>query len=147
MTWPPKPKRLALWVGLHGGLKPNGAKSTATGQNSVLVKPMPRLKTRSKPMTALMRLYVSRVRLFLRHNQCCVVFPNLKSEQCHHVFGRRGRLLLWEPGWKSVSAAGHAWIGANPAEARRLGLVGPVGTWNDYDRAVEFVAKSACVVS
>ena len=54
-----------------------------------------------------------------------------RATQVHHVFGRRGKLLLWEPGWKFVSMDGHRWIENNMNLARQLGLLAPVGKYND----------------
>ena len=54
-----------------------------------------------------------------------------RATQVHHVFGRRGKLLLWEPGWKFVSMDGHLWIENNKKLARQLGLLAPVGKYND----------------
>lgn len=78
----------------------------------------------------------------LRKETCVVVacVPELagesdKLDQCHHVFGRRGQLLLWTPGWMAVSAAGHRWIHNNPAKATEMGFLGPTGTYNDFVRA------------
>ncbi len=137
MTWPRKQKR-ALWMQLRGGLKPNGSQSRRAlgSSNFTSSKPMNRMRLRLPRMTVRMRLYGKRARLFLRRNTRCAVFPNLKATECHHVFGRRGRLLLWEPGWRAVSALGHAVIHRAPEAARRAGLLGPIGSWNDYEKAV-----------
>ena len=65
----------------------------------------------------------------------------VKAIQCHHRFGRRGKLLLWKPGWLPVSQEGHDWINSHPKEAQELKLIGPKGTWNDFKRAQACVAK------
>jgi hypothetical protein len=58
-----------------------------------------------------------------------------KLNEVHHVYGRRGRLLRWQPGWKAVSKQGHRWVHEHVAEAVARGWIGPPGTWNDYERA------------
>ncbi len=127
--WQQKPKRgKALWTKISG-LKPNGW----TGERP---KARSRLKPRSRSYAARMKVYRARVRIFLSLHPFCAVFPKTASNQVHHRFGRVGRLLLWEPGWIGVSAAGHDWIQRNPAAARKRGLLAPMGAWNDYDAAV-----------
>lgn len=51
--------------------------------------------------------------------------------QCHHIYGRRGKLLNWQPGWLAVSCIGHRWIHDHPDEARKRGWLAPVGQWNN----------------
>lgn len=50
--------------------------------------------------------------------------------EVHHTRGRAGGLLLDEQFWMAVSKAGHRWIHAHPAEARRRGWLCAVGEWN-----------------
>lgn len=64
-----------------------------------------------------------------------------RLNEVHHVFGKIGRLLRWVPGWMPVSKQGHRWIHANPEEARKRGWLGPIGTWNDFERAKAFVEQ------
>src|SRR5271168_2584092 len=59
------------------------------------------------------RKYRSRSLKFLKQlveaNQRCPVTGAalmLGDVQMHHKFGRRGKLLLWEPGWIAVSSVG-----------------------------------------
>ncbi len=63
--------------------------------------------------------------------------------ECHHKYGRVGRLLRWQPGWIAMSKQGHRWCHQNVAEATRRGWFGPAGTWNDYERAVFHEAHKA----
>lgn len=134
--WPRKPKRHAPWVKMRSGIKPHGWKEKPAASSR---KTRSRLKPRSRSYETQMRIYRVRVKIFLASNSHCAVFKNLQSTQCHHRFGRRGRLLLWEPGWRAVSAEGQSWIHSHPIEARKRGLIGPVGTWNDYDLAVKTI--------
>jgi hypothetical protein len=87
-----------------------------------------------------MRLYRERVSLFLKLNPRCAVFASKMASQVHHRYGRGhggcSPLLLWEPGWVSVSSQGHLWIDAHRDEARQRGLLAPRGAWNNYERAV-----------
>jgi len=92
-------------------------------------------------MQAAMREYNKTKGYWLAGKQCAV-FGKLTATEVHHKFGRAGRLLLWTPGWIPVSKNGHRWIHDNPQVARDLGYFGPVGTWNDYKRAVAFVEKN-----
>jgi hypothetical protein len=67
-----------------------------------------------------------------------------KITEVHHVYGRVGRLLNWKPGWLGVSKEGHRWVHANPEQARSLGFLGPVGTYNDYERARKDFENNYC---
>lgn len=62
-----------------------------------------------------------------------------KLNEIHHIHGRAGKLLRFQKAWVAVSKQGHRWIHSNPEEARRYGWLGPVGTWNDFERAKAFV--------
>src|SRR5438034_2593969 len=133
MKWPKKRKSKALWVKLRHGLKPNGWTSTP--------KLTRKLKARSVSYEKRMSIYRRQVASFLKRNPFCAVFPKLSAIDCHHAYGRVGKLLLWEPGFRSVSFAGHRWIEEHPIEARRRGLLGPKGTWNNYQAAVKTVMR------
>ena len=69
---------------------------------------------------------------------CFSCFSTLARDKLdlHHFYGRTGRLLMWTPGFRCVCAKCHDLIHRNPSEAKTLGLIGPLGTWNDYNRAV-----------
>lgn len=153
MTWPPKPKPLAPWVGMNGGLKPNGygltpAKAkrrrsplnnwrqrTALGIYAInSARSRGRLRPRSPGYEKRMRSYRARRLLFLERNPRCAVFPKLGATQIHHRRGRAGKLLLDERFWIPVSADGQMWIHANPAAARERGLLCAVGLWNRSEK-------------
>ena len=91
--------------------------------------------------------YVAAARAFvaaeIEAGKTCPVFPGEPLAENHHRFGKRGRLLMWKPGWLAVSSKGHYWITNNTTSARVNGFVGPVGTWNDYERAVEHQRSKA----
>lgn len=152
--WRPKAKRRALWTRL-GGLKPNGWKSgsrrlknPSSWRNTTSHKPLKRrivIRRRSRACDKRMKTYREQAKIFLAQNPKCAVLFGRRSTEIHHRFGRRGRLLLWQPGWLAVSALAHAAIHRLPAEARRQGLIGPVGTWNNYQKAVEYVNGSLTI--
>lgn len=54
------------------------------------------------------------------------------ANQCHHKFGRRGRLLLHKPFWIPVCESCHHFITfISPTIARAAGLLCPEGQYND----------------
>jgi hypothetical protein len=54
------------------------------------------------------------------------------ANQCHHKFGRRGRLLLHKPFWLPVCDGCHHFITfISPTIARAAGLLCPEGRYND----------------
>lgn len=67
----------------------------------------------------------------------------IRATQCHHRFGRRGRLKLWQPGWMPVCAECHDWIHRNVGNAQTLGLIAPDGIWDDFERAQVYVQQQA----
>lgn len=83
------------------------------------------------------RLYNARVKEWLRQpeNRWCRVYllllgRRVPATQCHHYQGRRGMLLLYEPYWIPVSWEGHRWIDDHRQQARELGLLCPLGSYN-----------------
>ncbi len=96
-------------------------------------KPLRRSVNRIKPRTfkraSEEAKYRKRVRAWLV-GKICAVYPLEWATQCHHIFGRVGKLLLWEHGWMAVSERGHNWIHSNPAKAREMGFLCPAGLWN-----------------
>lgn len=56
--------------------------------------------------------------------QCGRVGCNRPSEDLHHVYGRTSTLLTDTRYFKALSRECHAWCHDNPAEARKLGLLG-----------------------
>ncbi len=64
-------------------------------------------------------------------NRACR-FPGCRrpATDIHHTRGRIGSLLTDTRFWVPVCRSHHDWIGANPASARDLGLLAPLGQWN-----------------
>lgn len=110
----------------------------------------PRRRSRTRVRAREAALYRKLSRNFvseaLERGHCCPVIwaaerMYARINQTHHIFGRRGGLLLWKPGWLAVSSRGHALINANPEWARAMGFLGPIGTYNDFARAVAHQKK------
>lgn len=59
----------------------------------------------------------------------------------HHWAGRAGELLCESRLFIAVSVDGHDWIHTHMDEARSLGLLCPVGCWNDYKRAIDCASR------
>ena len=76
------------------------------------------------------RRYIKSKKKFIAVAGQCAVFWDQKAIQTHHVFGRLGHLLNWQPGWMAVSQQGHSWIDANREAARLRGWLAPKGLWN-----------------
>jgi hypothetical protein len=93
------------------------------------------MKTRTPKRAKEERIYRIQVKAWLIGKWCkgCeVLFEKITpATQCHHKFGRVGKLLLWQAGWVPVCADCHEWIGSNPMDARCLGLLCEVGQWNN----------------
>jgi len=108
------------------------------------VKPRKRVRPVSKARAKQGRGYAAEKRAFVASERAagkrCPVTGEPVTE-CHHRYGRRGRLLMWKPGWLAVSWEGHQFIHDHFACAVKAGWYGPVGTWNDYERAVEHERK------
>ena len=120
----PRPK--ALWVTMRGG---------RTVAEVRPVKPIrrSRVRPRSRRMTKLMAYYNGVVKpQFLEANPRCAVHrdDHHAATQIHHKFGRASTLLLDARFFKGVCSAGHAFITAEPAAARRAGLLCAAGDWN-----------------
>lgn len=56
---------------------------------------------------------------------------NQAEKQPHHKFGRVGALLCDERGWIALCIFHHTWVHQHPTEARQLGLLAPLGQWNN----------------
>jgi len=98
------------------------------------------VKERSGSEAARMAVYAAISRLFLqwywRDSRPCdgCIARSLPSapnppEHVHHTKGRAGLLLFDVRFFKAVCAECHRFIGDNPAEARRLGLLCAEGEW------------------
>lgn len=104
----------------------------------------PRRKPPRRTSTARSRQLVAYRKLkaaFLRSNShcwVCCVWLRPESRELHHKYGRRNRLLTWEPGFRCVCHRCHQDIHAFPAAAILGGHLGPMGTFNDYNRAVDY---------
>ena len=89
--------------------------------------------TRIKPVSDRRRkelaFYARLKRGYLKAHRWCVV-NHTPATEVHHSRGRSGRLLCDVRFWLPVSFSGHRWIHDHPAEARRHGWIGEVGTWN-----------------
>lgn len=77
------------------------------------------------------RQYIREKKKFISANPKCAVNSKHSAIQIHHKFGRRGRLLRWQPGWVQVCQNCHSWIHAHILEARVLGLMCEAGNWNN----------------
>lgn len=53
-----------------------------------------------------------------------------KDVDVHHAAGRNGIMLLLVQFWYPLCRADHSRLGDNMAEARRLGILCPIGKWN-----------------
>lgn len=135
----------ALWTQLPSYLAANELahrRKISYGRAKEIVKRAGGFKKQIKPRTkkraAEERAYRARVKLWLVGKVSPI--SGKPATQCHHRFGRRGRLLLWESGWIPVTAADHLWIDSHRAEAQAKGLLCPAGMYDDYERAVEYIA-------
>ena len=80
--------------------------------------------------------YRARIKVWIvgKMCQCCFLRGRglVIATHNHHKFGRRGKLLLWEPGFVPVCDSCHpSWIHFEQvAKAQDLGLLAPPGQWN-----------------
>jgi len=127
----------ALWTTIPSLWKRHAEKLYSKAVAQYVKKPK-RIARRTPKRAKEERIYRARVKVWLvgRVSQ----ISGDPAQECHHKFGKRGRLLLWEPGWVPVTHVEQTWIHTHPDQAGEAGLLGPEGTWNDYDRAVKFVA-------
>lgn len=66
----------------------------------------------------------------------CGTLLRVEDRELHHKYGRAGRLLTWEPGFRCLCDWHHRMVHSEPAWAIKHSLLGPMGTFNDYNRAV-----------
>ena len=103
------------------------------------MKPRKYVRHTSTARAKQLREYRRDVALFLdceTRCACCGIVVSRANRTNHHRYGKVGRLLNWKPGWSMVGIGCHCWITDHPQEARKMGLIGPEGTWNDFNRAV-----------
>src|SRR3954468_18925971 len=117
----------ALWLSLP---------RYSNGQSKAKERPGIRRQTASRARESTAYRKAVKVWLALPANKFCagaraLGWRRMKATQCHHKWGRRGALLLNQAGWVPVGMLGHQWVDANPARARELGLLCPLGQWND----------------
>ena len=94
--------------------------------------PMPRCPAHSKEE----KVEYQRQAMHWKEGKVCAVALKLRGEvvpatHCHHIYGRAGKLLMWEPGWLPTTAAGDEWIHAHQEEARLNGWLCALEEWND----------------
>ena len=129
-----KPKQQkALWYRQRYGDKPKA-------------KPVRRIRPVSKIRSKRLRTYALQAALWKAGRLCecqgvkangkaiCSNRPHL-CEEVHHRNGRVGDLLLATDTWVAVCSRAHRFVHDNPAEAKRLGLIGE-GPWNHQPREV-----------
>lgn len=110
------PRRLAPWV-----LMQNPNRNQPTGR----LRPISDVRKES------LNVYEKQKRLFMsRHKRCQRPGCLKKATDLHHCRGRIGTLLTDERFWKVLCRTCHNWVGDNPTEARRLGLLCEPGEWN-----------------
>lgn len=68
-------------------------------------------------------IYEERRKEFLKKHPRCRIFPNLKSQEVHHMKGRAGDLFLDERYWMPVSSKAHTLITLKPTWARAKGYI------------------------
>lgn len=103
------------------------------------MKPRKPIRKVSKKKAASDRAYNKRVKAWLE-GKYCAVYGFGPATQVHHQRGRAGSLKMDERFWIPVSAEGHNFIHAFPAEARtttallsddrNLTLLCQIGEWN-----------------
>lgn len=139
-----KKHRPALWTQTPEEKRRRELDVLARGLRKVKPTRTPRAKHTAQES----RLYAAEARAFVaaavaRGETCPVVaaVPELREgkkygwpisarlNEVHHTRGRRGPLLRDRRFWLAVSKQGHRWVHANPARARELGFLCPLGQW------------------
>jgi len=117
--------------------------------NNKTMKPRKPIKRVSSARARQLRQYSRDRKLFLEQQlwcAACAIVPLRigqpgawlinRATEVHHRFGRQGQLLNYQPYWLPVCRQCHDWIGRNPAAARKLGLLAPVGQWNTMPKDI-----------
>ncbi len=81
-----------------------------------------KIKIATTDRAADIREYNKRIKVYLANHPRCAVFPELKSNQVHHIAGRIGKKLLDQKYWLAVSDAGHTKIHNFPVWASENGF-------------------------
>lgn len=111
---------------MRGGLKPRGKKEYQTPK-------LRRVRAVSKRNAKRLREYNKEAKIWKRGRLCKCFDLYGHIHQCtdvHHQRGKLGPLLMDKRFWIPVCRGLHNWIGAHPAEARKLGLLCHPGEWN-----------------
>jgi hypothetical protein len=61
----------------------------------------------------------------------CQLCKERKADDIHHVAGKLGGLLTYEPLWKLLCRGCHEWVHNNIEKARKLGFICEKGNWNN----------------
>lgn len=96
-----------------------------------MMKPRKPIRRVSVKRAEQLREYHKRVKVWKRGKVCAYCGRNDLGIDCHHYRGRSGILLLMEKHWIPVCRPDHARIQADPAWARKHGLLCEKGKWND----------------
>lgn len=96
------------------------------------------IRKQSAKRAAEVRKYNKRVKEWIVGKFCWCCYsgngePNraTTATQCHHRSGRVGRLLNYEPEWIPLCNACHEKVHRNPSWAREIGLLAPIGQFNN----------------
>lgn len=103
------------------------------------VKPRKPIRHTSTARAKQLREYRKVKYAFLcEHTRCEVCKRPLifAERELHHAYGRNGRLLCWVPGFRCLCHRCHSAVHLLPTLAIERGYMGPMGTFNDYSRAV-----------
>jgi len=99
------------------------------------------IRARIRPVSArravALREYAKLRRIWLAQpEQRFCRFPACRHRtgDVHHSRGRLGVLLVDVRFWIPLCRRHHDWVGQNPAQARELNLLCPVGSWNSPHR-------------
>lgn len=80
-----------------------------------------------------LKQYEKLKRVWLKGRKCCYPGCNSLVVDVHHLRGRIGKLLCEQRYWLPLCRPHHDWVGRNPEEARKMGLLCEKGKWNTYE--------------